>query len=308
MNPNDDLIEQFEAARAELEHFPDSQTQDRARAAFLASASVTRNGHMRHSHHNSALLHVPVMLQGEKKMPVHQSQRLRLAAAILIAVLLAGGIWTIPTLRSLAQEVISFFIRAEDNVRNDEIYVGGTPVESGEQPGGTLAAAIAAAPFDVHVPTVIPNGFRLDSAEFTHGVVLLKLTCQEPWAVWITQRVFNPAEVVPQDIGASAMIEAVDIHGAVGQYVHGTWDVVLPENFDALRQNPDRQSLAVESVWNNDLPWGKLTWTADDLMFEIVSAGGLMSEDGRNHRCAPSREQFSALANGLIANSALASS
>lgn len=295
---NDELFRQFEAAKAELEQLPSADKRNRARAAFLASA--TPNGAVRHSDHNSALL---VAQEGDAKMSSRQSRRLRLIAAILLGVLLAGGLWSLPPLRTLAQGVIDFFIPDNDNTRSTEIYIGGHPPEPAERPSVDLESVIAAAPFEVHVPTYLPNGFRLDEVEIMNGAVFMKLKCRTPWSITIAQLPFtDETDLVPQEIGASAVIETVDIHGVEGQYVHGSWEVVLPENFETLRQNEQAQGIEVESVWNNDLPWGRLTWVADGIIFDVRSSGGTMSLESRNNPCAPSREMFMAIARGLVPN------
>ncbi len=254
---------------------------------------------MRHSDHSA--LTSPMVIERDNLMFRHKSRRL--IAAALLGILLAGGFWAVPPLRTFAQEVIEFFIPDQDDTRSAEIFVGGLPTDEPDQPPGDLQTVIAQAPFGVYTPTNLPDDYQITDAEFAHGVVFITLTCVEPWAIMISQRPLDESVVsLGQEVGASAVIESVDINGVTGQYVHGGWDIVPPANLDELRQTPQPQGVAVESVWNNDLPWGRLVWVADGFTFDIMSAGGIMSEDGRTSPCAPTRDLFTALARGLVAS------
>lgn len=303
MNPNDKLLHELEQARNELSRLPSTEARRHARESFLVGTSVTSNGDMRHSDH-SALMQISNVTEGDQNMFAQKTRRLRLIAAVLLGVLLAGGFWAVPPLRTVAQEVINFFIPDQDDSRSEEIYIGGQPHESAEQAPGELVTMFAQAPFDARFPTFIPEGFRVEDARVDHDVAFITLTCTEPWAVLITQRVFDgDFQPFAQEVGASAVIETVDINGASGQYVHGTWDVVMPDNFEALRQNSEAQGVAVDSIWDSNLPWGRLVWMNDGILFELMSAGGIMSEDSRNSLCAPNLDMFANIARGLIPNS-----
>lgn len=299
MNPNDELSQHFQRAKRDLDRLPSAGARRRAQSAFLASLTVTPNGAMRHSDHSA--LTSPMVIERDNLMFRHKSRRL--IAAALLGILLAGGFWAVPPLRTFAQEVIEFFIPDQDDTRSAEIFIGGLPADEPDQPPRDLQTVITQAPFGVYTPTNLPDGYQITDAEFTHGVVFITLTCVEPWAIMISQRPLDESVVsLGQEVGASAVIESVDINGVTGQYVHGGWDIVPPANLDELRQTPQPQGVAVESVWNNDLPWGRLAWVADGFTFDIMSAGGIMSEDGRSSPCAPTRDLFTALARGLVAS------
>jgi hypothetical protein len=299
MNPNDELSDQFQRARRALDHLPTADARRQARAQFVTSLSVTPNGSVRHSDH-SALMS-PTMLESETMLFKRKPRRL--IAAALLGLLLAGGLWAVPPLRTFAQDVIEFFIPAQADTRSTEIFVGGQPSEATDQPSGDLQTVIAQVPFTVYTPTNLPAGYQISDAEYTYGAVFITLTCVEPWAIMISQRPLDESlGSLSQEVGASAVIESVDINGITGEYVHGGWDIVPPANLDELRQTPHPQGVAVESVWNNDLPWGRMAWSADGFAFEITMAGGILSENSRSSPCAPTRDLFTALARGLVAS------
>ncbi|MFN8530582.1 MAG: hypothetical protein U0670_18410 [Anaerolineae bacterium] len=220
----------FEAARADAERFPSPESQRRAREAFLHSARLTPvspNGHVRHNDQVGAPPEVTKQTKsGERPMLHRFSRPTRLIAAVLLGVIMAGILWTSPTLRALTQEILDFFIPAATDTQPDSVFVSGgpPPPDTSAMTALTLDAVVDGALFEIWLPTYLPHPYQFEGGEVLRAGqnIDLRYACREPWTLLIEQAISDEPPI-PFEVGASAVIEEVSIHDVIGQYVRGMW-------------------------------------------------------------------------------------
>lgn len=276
------------------------------RAALLAEArrlreqqAVSANGDVRRGkwmHPFNQTHH-----RGEEDMlKTRNRRRLLVAAVATVVIVLGGGLVASPELRALAQDILDLIVPGDDDTATFEFYPANsvTPAPTLETDDALLADIVAAAPFEVAVPTFMPDGYvyQRGSYNFQTNSVFIAYACGL-WGVGIGQRPLVDGETPPaMEVGASATIEAVDINGATGQYVRGEWAatsgaLVIPRTVEP------GQSIPYEAEWIDDSEWQRLVWIDDGFVFTIVTASGLAAETATT--CALDRDDYVAIARGL---------
>src|SRR5690606_37493387 len=127
-------------------------------------------------------------------------------------------------------------------------------------------------------PTFLPAGYRVEGAQFNQELQALDViySCEANPAYGFTLfQLPSATELPPIDIGASALIETVQIGAATGQWVKGGWSIVEPA------EHPEGvTSLETEMVWDNDVPMFSLDWEAEGMRYSMSNfIGSDLSEN-----------------------------
>lgn len=303
-NRRDDRLQAaFDAARSAAQQMPSAEQQTRARDQFLAEArtqteSVSPNGDVRHREQTGALSDL-TSLEGEQRMNRFYNRRIRLIAAVLLGVIVAGGLWATPSLRVLAQEIFNFFTPASSDAVPTlvPLVAGPRPAQDANPYSLSLDEVAAQASF-VYLPTVLPENYRVEGAEYQadRQTVYINLVCDDLWSLGIIEQLSDTAEP-PYEVGASASIEDVPIRSAVGQYVRGAWEAQINE-IGTAEPGADGPVVSVPRIWTAKTDWQHLVWREDGINFTLASGGSIGRIDARP-ACALDKDAFAAVAQGL---------
>lgn len=304
MNNREDarLQSAFDAVRHDAQDLPTPELQARARAQFLAEAqagSVSSNGDMRHWDQTGALSQ-STSVEGERRMKRFYSRR-RLIAAMLLGAILAGGFWTSPSLRALAQSVIDFFVPGSSDRQPTSVLVNSEPISRDMRDMSyplRLEDVMRWTRDDLLYPTFLPDGYHFARGRYESNAAALEMAfdCDNPWRLVIRE---FPSErpFTITDIGASAVIEDVPIRDTVGQYVRGWWKVefdrgdVIPTPGGAPREVP------ASNVWDDELPWHQVVWREDDVNIWLTTSGASFGD--QPDPCRLTKADFVAIAEGM---------
>lgn len=183
---------------------------------------------------------------------------------------------------ALAQQIIQFYAPNDDD--RSEITVHYTDVVDGaveRYVSPPLEAVASTLPFTANLPTFLPAGYRVEGAQFNQELQALDViySCEANPAYGFTLfQLSSATELPPIDIGASALIETVQIGAASGQLVAGGWSVVEPAEL------PEGvTSLELDMVWDNDLPMFSLDWESEGIRYSMASFIG--SDPSENPAC-----------------------
>jgi hypothetical protein len=203
------------------------------------------------------------------------SLRIAAAAAALLAFIIIGTLAS-PALRAVAQQLMHFFIPAQD----DHISVQVTmpfPGEAGSFESAdyfslNLSEAQDLAGFPIKEITRLPSGYAFSGAHFdpTLKAVALRYSDHGSFLVF-TQR---PSDKVEEysNIGASASVETVEVRGVQGEYVTGGWRVGPQESARIETAVPGTQ-VSLGAYWDPSLPQETLRWHEAGMAYEIRAAG-----------------------------------
>lgn len=302
-SPEDRLEAAVDAARTAA--IPSPEQHARARAQFLldvqaaqgdSGAGVSSDGDVRLRDQTGALSDLSLVQQGEPQMNRFY-RRNRLIAAVMLGVLLAGGFWATPPLRTFAQSVIDFFIPSSTDTQQFSASLDGSRQLAAAPVSGSLSELTAQAEFALALPGYIPAGYQLDAAYYQaddHRAVI-NYTCDGSLGITvIEQQSATPTE--PQKVGASAVIVDVPIRAAIGQYVRGAWMADL----DNLTADNEAGTYSVPEIWTNESDWQNLTWRENGINY-IVATGGA-GDSITDSPCALDKDDLAAIAQGLQVN------
>jgi hypothetical protein len=203
------------------------------------------------------------------------SLRIAAAAAALLAFIIIGTLAS-PALRAVAQQLMHFFIPAQD----DRISVQVTmpfPGEAGSFESAdyfslSLSEAQSLAGFPIKEITRLPPGYAFSGAHFdpTLKAAALRYSDHGSFLV-LTQR---PSDKVEEyfSVGASAAVETVEVHGVQGEYVTGGWRVTPQESARIETAVPGTQ-VSLGAYWDPSLPQETLRWQEAGMAYEIRAAG-----------------------------------
>jgi hypothetical protein len=209
----------------------------------------------------------------ETEMNTHQHHfpRQRLAAALVLIVIIASGLFfTTPQGQAMAQNILRFFSRSESN----QLPIQGwqlTPLPpTAENPTADPASIIDAdlsieavrqqAGFDIYEPSWVPDYLHFSGASIdrdrnivrifyryveTNGLVLR----QEPIPMTDTCELCGK-------VGADAAIQEVSIAGVYGEYAEGVWNLT--------DKGP---------VWDSNPYLKTIRWQKDGMAFEMLYMG-----------------------------------
>lgn len=200
-------------------------------------------------------------------------KHLLLIAALLMA---AGAV--------IGQGVVDYFQQATDDSQTTTLYFAPhdeqPPEEVVTETDATLAAILATMPYSPLLPGELPAGYTYDFADYDANGSQLRVNyrCAGMWGLEIVQRPISAEALeglTPVEVGASAVIEEVQIGTALGQYTRGFW---VPQHKQPL--SPDQPEVTTTRVWDNDAPWHYLFWHQDGRLYIIMTSSGSMMVDG----------------------------
>lgn len=221
----------------------------------------------------------------------------RMSKRTIIA--LAAALMLVST--ALAQQIIQFFTPDEDDELQTTIYVQ-PPIDfEGREEEfriPPLDELVTTLPFTPLFPTVIPDNFSLEIAYLYResDLLIVHYGCKRSRSIGfsITQQTFDAAEIAgtigPLNVGASAVIETVQIGSMEGQYVEGGWQFGALPTYD-----PNTPVIETTQTWNNDAPSSMLRWHQDGKVFLLRNARNSHS----NSSCALGKDDLVAIAESL---------
>jgi hypothetical protein len=217
-------------------------------------------------------------------------QALVLAAFCLLLVFLTS-IFTSMPLKAVAQQ-LAFFFWPEPK---DRLIIR-TNLPTPDHPGilGPIESftldpseAQSLAGFDILQISPIPTDLTLRGAYYdpdSHAVTLLYEGAG--YLLYLTQRQLDETTQAYLSIGASAIVEPVQVRGVHGEYVTGGWKTA--NNTPQLTSEPGPQA-TLNVYWDPLLPKYTLLWKEGDIYYILRSLG----ESG------PTRNELVTLAENL---------
>jgi hypothetical protein len=213
---------------------------------------------------------------------VRQFFSLRRLAAAALLVLVAAGLMAAPPLRTLARQIMVYFMPAAGDYRSVQFTVPATAGPGGSGTPGTipltLPEAEAAAGYPVREIDPLPAWLVFTGAHYEPATQAVKLQYSgENQTLLLTQR---PAGGIEEfsSIGASAPVETIVVREFAGEYVAGGW-VVAPGSSQALQTAAPGTQVSLGITWDASLPQHILRWQENGMLYEILSSGEKLKKD-----------------------------
>jgi hypothetical protein len=240
--------------------------------------------------------------------PLARARRRAFAATGLVLILVVAMLALTPQGRAWAQEVIHFFTRATSDTMPVPtaaplIWVNITPgvpaptatpralfTDCGDfnSPKCSVEQIRSKVDFPVRELGTVPQGMHFagatggsdrivlfyDNGEFTYGLTIV----EEPWT--------GSSEMTKWEIGASAVVETVQIGSVTGEYVKGGFNTQLVEA-------PKIGDVKFDQVWDARVGLETLHWISDGIFFSMSTW------DNDFNNILLDRDAFVALAAGL---------
>lgn len=209
----------------------------------------------------------------EKMMPATLNGRRALAALGVMLLLLVTAVTLIAPVRTFAQEILqSLFVQHEsDRIATEPYDLATDPTPTpipvpDAAPQMSVAEAAVLAPFTVKELATLPDGYALSSVYFDEAEQKVTFLYLNDAFLGIVLHQ-EPAETAaPWTIGANAVIEAVTVAGAPGEYVRGSWRWGEPAAAGAVT--------STEVIWENSDPHQQLRWTQDGVTYTLSTTVG----------------------------------
>lgn len=224
------------------------------------------------------------------------------SAATMIILLIV--VLTIPPLRTLAEQIIDFFVPADSNETTVELHLGGSIVTPEQYPL-SLDELINHVDFQLPLPAFMPSAYVFDGGSYDPSarVVTLRYRCSAQWSVYIIlTQVDQPdtEDLVRREVGMGAEIDEVMIGTVIGQYVRGSWLVVVdPTVVEQAEAAEMGITTDAEAMWENDTQWHQLVWYHEGILYTLM---GGTSTEYQSLSCSLDQEDFVTIANGLRSN------
>ena len=198
------------------------------------------------------------------------AQRFSVLTGVIIIFILFLSLAT-PSLDVVAQKLIHLFLPSFSDQTVLQITLEETANLSYDH-SMTISEAETLAGFGAKFPTPLPSGYTLSGA-FYHperDAIVLNFSTDIPsYILRILQR---PLGEEYQQIGASAIIESIEIGSSTGEYVSGAWTV--PEVEFAFEQTEFGKTTPVQAIWDPNAEIQMLRWVDENMLFEIIFGGG----------------------------------
>jgi hypothetical protein len=231
----------------------------------------------------------------ERRLRFHfKLQQLVVLAATLM--LISPALLVSPTLRSMAQDILDFFDRDD----NDTFPVTPLAPEVVEAPSDidaelvdssvSVADAENILGFDILIPAELPSGYALVGAQPSPETSSASLIFSHPPGraliinQWTVSSEVNDDSSTWGKIAQSANVQIVIIHGVRGEYVEGGW-AIFPG--------------ADEAQWLPESPQRRLRWREGGMMFEITTMGGSGDDAGAPGYSYVGQQEMIALAESM---------
>lgn len=168
-----------------------------------------------------------------------------------------------------AQELLSFFRRAAAEIVE---VTSGTPSESEILEGLEVSEAESLAEFSLLLPGELPYPFEFQSASYDPTVGSVRLNYSQSGRILWIRESMSPFTVdgnASSQIGPSAEVKRVLVHGNQAELVSGVWE---------LSSEPSETDLELE--WTSAVPAKTLRWRSGNVYLEIFVAGGSPGHPG----------------------------
>ncbi|MBC8496283.1 MAG: hypothetical protein H8D37_01355 [Chloroflexi bacterium] len=205
-----------------------------------------------------------------------RAQRLATLAGSVFLLVLFLSLAT-PTLEAVAQRLMQFFLPTISDQTILQITLEETagPTQNFLL---TISEAENLAGFAVREPVSLPEGYTLSGAIYNpdrNAIVLNYLSEIPGQSLRILQRLLHEEY---QQIGASAVVDIVQIGEVNGEYVTGAW--TIPEVESAIEVTEFGQTAPLQATWDPEAEIQMLRWGENEMLFEIIFGGGNPNNPG----------------------------
>ncbi|MBC8507577.1 MAG: hypothetical protein ISR58_03245 [Anaerolineales bacterium] len=204
------------------------------------------------------------------------AQRLGVITGVIILLVLFFSLIT-PSLEVVAQRLIQFFLPTIGDQTVVQITLEGTTDLPNVHPL-TISEAENLAGFEARMPTLLPPGYTLSGAFYHPEREAIVLNFAADTHGHILRFLQRPLSEEYQQIGASAVIETIKIGSSTGEYVTGAWTV--PEVESVFEKTEFGRTIPVQATWDPNAEIQMLRWVENDMLFEIIFAGGTPNTSG----------------------------
>jgi len=204
------------------------------------------------------------------------AQRIAAFAGMVFLFILLLSLAT-PTLEVVAQRLLQFFMPTIEDQTILQITLDETSSSAEDFPL-TISEAENLGGFDASEPANLPDGFYLTGAIYNpdrEAIAINYVSEIKGQTLRILQR---PLSEEYQQIGASAVVETVQIGDVTGEYVTGAW--TIPEVESAIELTEFGKTVPMQATWNPDAEIQMLRWVENDMLYEIIFGGGTPNNPG----------------------------
>jgi len=199
-------------------------------------------------------------------IPVSRARRITVAAALLLGTFLS--VWTVPSLRIIAQQVLNSLFNQAASDTHIFSYDNTLPIISSTPISKTFSEAQSIVQFRIYEPKGVPAAFGQPEITADATEVNFEYTLPGRY-LSISEQLNTNGWQINGLIGASAKIIKVDIDGIAGEYVEGGWMSITTS------PTPEQSRIGTEvGVWRFDIPTRKLRWQDGQVLYEIAERGG----------------------------------
>ena len=222
--------------------------------------------------------------KGVPSMKPSTHRRRFLVATFVTCLLLIGVVVGTPSLRARAAEILGLTRADSDVVVEDAMIrqaLHGPELRS-------IAEVQVDTPYAIHAPAVVPAGYAFEGATYNAdmgngihsvGVNISYIATSNPdLSISVSQILL--VEVCAECsnlVGASAVVEEVDINGVQGAYYQGYWRVT-----SAIPAGNGTDTIKVDdltSEWDSTYDLQTLVWEADGFEFSLRAPRGVAKAD-----------------------------
>lgn len=204
-------------------------------------------------------------------------RRRNMAAGFAFLIILGlSSLLLVPDLRAAAQNLLHYLQPAQ----SDQIAVPlRIPYNEGAESFGTpqyfslsLAQAEEMAGFKLKEISFPKRNLKIGGAHYDTDLDrVVTLYTNDDITLYFSQRRIGNTQEYSQ-IGASAPVEIVRVHGLDGEYVSGGWRVNSDSAVLLSTSAPGNQ-VDLSAVWDSQLPQQILRWREGDFLLEILAVG-----------------------------------
>ena len=184
-------------------------------------------------------------------IPVSRARRITVAAALLLGTFLS--VWTVPSLRIIAQQVLNSLFNQAASDTHIFSYDNTLPIISSTPISKTFSEAQSIVQFRIYEPKGVPAAFG--QPEITADATEVNFEYTLPGRYLSISEQLNT--------------NGWQINGIAGEYVEGEWMSITTS------PTPEQSRIGTEvGVWRFDIPTRKLRWQDGQVLYEIAERGG----------------------------------
>jgi hypothetical protein len=195
-----------------------------------------------------------------------------LAITALIITIVLGATFTIPAVQATARQLLNYFLPSSSDQRTVQapfplpgskldIYYGLNLEQAQKQSGYPLKTLTVLPDKMAFAGAHVQPSLKAVALRYTNGIDNLIFT----------QRMLGNVEEF-SSIGASAVVEPIQVRGVQGEFVRGGWKMQTSQSPTQAASNPGTQA-NLGLYWDADLPQNILRWQENGMSFEIISIG-----------------------------------